>query len=221
MPTEPHVLTSPPPTADSGPSDAFLIAGLIGGDAAALGALIRRYDGLVRYAIFRLSVQECRRDPDWVDSVASATWAGFVRSMQRAGSHPPASAKAYLARIAHNQTISARRAASTGEAAGLSIHGDEGSLDIASEAEEPVEVLSGLESLESLKACLASLEQDDRTLVSQLPAITERRWRDAAAALGMSESTLRSRWKGALGRLRACVDGKTGKRLAPGRQTGD
>jgi len=202
-----------PPDPIAGPSDDFLVAGMLSGDWAALNKLIERYDRLVRYTIHRGARERCTHDPQWLESVASATWNGFVQSLQRHPDQRPKSLRAYLAAIARNQMVSAQR---TPALLGASI-----ALDAADEAlitatlEEPIDTLSRLELLETLQVCLSELNIDDRTLTSQLTAITERRWRDAAAALGISESTLRSRWKRTLERLRDCMRVKTGLPLAP------
>jgi DNA-directed RNA polymerase specialized sigma24 family protein len=66
-----------------------------------------------------------------------------------------------------------------------------------------------------MRECLHELDSEDQAMASQLQAITERQWRIASEALGVSESTLRSRWKRTLDRLRSCIARKTGKNLAP------
>jgi RNA polymerase sigma factor (sigma-70 family) len=203
-----------PPDPTAGPSDDFLIAGMLGGDWAALNKLIERYDRLVRYTILRGARERCTHDPYWLESVASATWAGFVRSIQRHPDQLPKSVRAYLTAIARNQVVSALRGVPAPDDAAQSI--DSFVELITATLDEPVDTLSQLELLETLRICLSELADDDRTMASQLTAITERRWLDAAAALGISESTLRSRWKRTLDRLRDCVRRKTGLSLAPG-----
>lgn len=195
---------SVPPQA---PTDDFLITSLLGGDSAALQALMDRYDRLVRYAILRGSAQRCRRDPQWLDSVASDTWSGFVQSLRRDPRSQPQSVRAYLIRIARNRTVSALRAGQH-HPEPLDLSGESGNLTHASDQDDPAELLDRSEWLAALRTCLTKLDGDDRTLVSQLGAITERRWRDAAAALEISESTLRSRWERVLGRLRTQLRGK-------------
>ena len=195
------------------PSDDFFVSGVLAGDEAALRALIARYDRLVRFTVFRMSKARCLQDPQWLESVASATWTGFVRSMQRASGNRPRSLRAYIAAVARNQVASALRGAPNPDDAAQSI--DELANVLTATPDEPIETLSQLELLEALRLCLSQLGDDDRTLASQLTAIMERRWRDAAAALRMSESTLRSRWKRTLDRLRNCIEGQTGLRLAP------
>jgi RNA polymerase sigma factor (sigma-70 family) len=205
---------------DTGPADEFLISSIRGGDSAALRVLIGRHDRLVRFTIYKLTKSRCLKDPQWLDSIASSTWAGFVRTIRREGAEPPRSVPAFLSYIARNQAISAIRRKEP-EAVPLDAdHVNEG-LGVAADTAEPSRLVSEQEELAALRACLADLPEDDRTLSSQLVAITERRWKAAAEALGMSESTLRSKWKQILGRLRACVERKTGLPLAPGEEDRD
>jgi len=198
--------------AATGPSDEFLVSSLIGGDSAALSKLLDRYDRLVRFTLFRSSKERCLQDPQWLESLASATWAGFVRSIRRAPDRPPRSVRAYLVQIARNQLASRLRSGSR-ELDTLSL--DDVEPTIPAVGEEPVELLSRLETLEALRNCVAGLGSDHLALTAELPAILDRRWRDAAEALGLAESTLRSRWKVVLERLRSCVEGKTGRAFAP------
>ncbi len=208
------------PTQDTGPSDEFLITSMLAGDSAALRKLMDRYDRLVRYTVFRQSRSRCARDPQWLETIASDTWTGFVRSLQRNPDNRPTSVKAYLTRIARNQCVSAVRGTAPSH---QSIDADESdaAASIEAKTEEPVELLSRMEHLEALQGCINDLGPEDQRLAGELPAITERRWKDAATALGMSESTLRSRWKRVVEALRACVRRKTGKTLAPGPDDGD
>lgn len=197
------------------PTDDYLIAGMLEGDAAALRQLIERYDRLVRFTILRATADRCRQDPLWLESVASATWDGFVRSLQRSPESHPRSARAYLVQIAKNQCVTAlRRTPQPTESLGRP-EGEE-PLDVTVELEEPVETLARLELLEVVQGCLAELDTNDKMLTTQLTAITDRRWKDAAFALGVSESALRSRWKKTLERLRRCIKRKTGESFAPG-----
>ena len=194
--------------------DSFLIQSLLGGDPAALRRLMQRYDRLVRYTIFKTSSRRCAQDPEWLESVASSTWLGFIRSLRRDPDQPPRVTAAYLAQIARRQALSAVRAESTRLAATEPLPSQD-SLAASSDPDEVVNTIAQSETLDALRSCLAALEEDDRTLVSQLCAITDRRWREAAAALGLKESTLRSRWERTMERLRQCLTGKTGKKLAP------
>lgn len=197
----------------TGPDDGFLITAMLGGDAAALNKLIDRYDRLVRYTVLRMSRSRCVRDPHWLETIASDTWTGFVRSLQRDPDNRPRSVTAYLVRIARNKCASGMRSDPPSHE---SIEGPEDGTkaQIAATTEEPVELLSRVELLESLRGCLAELEPEEQRMAAELNAITGRRWKEAAASLGMSESTLRSRWKRVLDRLRRCMTRKAGKTLA-------
>ncbi|MEK6799983.1 MAG: sigma-70 family RNA polymerase sigma factor [Planctomycetota bacterium] len=198
--------------------DAFLVRCTLGGDDSALRKLIDRYDRLVRYTIYSLARERCFRDPQWLDSVASAVWSGFVDSLRRLDGELPASPPAYLRTIARNKTISTLRSAqvqAASEVGGSTV--DEAEL-MATE-EDAHESAAQLELLERLADCLQELDDDDRTVISQLPRILERRWEEAGAALGFSESTLRSRWPRVLERLRRCLERKNG--FAPPSPPGD
>ena len=202
------------------PDDNFLIQSMLGGDPTALRRLMKRYDRLVRYTVFKASSRRCAQDPQWLESVASGAWLGFVRSLQRDPSQLPRATAAYLVQIARRQALSALRAESDKVGSGEPLHFQD-LFAISSDSDEVVDAVARSEALEALRSCLAALDDDDRTLASQLPAITERRWREAAAALGMQESTLRSRWKRTLERLRRCLNRKTGETLAPPDLSGD
>lgn len=197
---------SPSPT----PDDQFLVTQMLGGDPAALRALLTRYDRLVRYTVFRLSGTQCARDPQWLDSVASATWTGFVSSLRRQVGERPRAIRGYLVQIASNQTISALRRLKE-PIAGLDNDPGETELPLTDPLPGPDELAANLEELAALRACLSDLPLESKRMVTQLAAITERRWEDAAATLGLSESTLRSRWRIILETLKKCVTNKIGK----------
>lgn len=199
---------------DTGVDDKFLAASVVGGDPAALRQLLSRYDRLVRYTVFHASRQRSHDDPQWLDSVASATWTGFVQSLNRAPDQLPTSIPAYLARIAKNKTVSALRKRGVA-AESLDAREDDAVQGVGSEAADPLEVLSMADDLEALRVCLDAVSADDRPMLGQLEAITSRHWKDAAAALGLAESTLRSRWGRLLDRLRTCMNAKGQKHLAP------
>lgn len=202
------------------PEDSFLIAAVRGGDSAALGQLIRRYDRLVRYTAYKVSGGNAAKDVFWIDSIASETWEGFVGSIQRQPHRDLGSVAAYLSRIARNRAVDAIRERSRrAEPQSLEAVGADSSI-VADQA-DPADDLERIEQLTMLKACLAELNDDDRTLYSQLTAITERRWRQAAEALSIKESTLRSRWKGVLKRLGSCLARKNRENVAPGGFPGD
>lgn len=210
-----HGACDPSPCGGSkDPDDSFLIQSMLEGDAAALRRLMQRYDRLVRYTIFKTASRRCAQDPEWLESVASSTWLGFIRSLRRDQDQRLRDTAAYLAQIARRQALSAVRAESTRLAATEPLPSQD-SLAAFADPDGVVDTIAQSETLDALRGCLAALAVDDRTLVSQLGAITDRRWREAAAALGLKESTLRSRWERTLERLRRCLTGKTGKKLAP------
>lgn len=191
------------PSGDGGAEDdSRLLDRLVRGDERALAALLDRYDRLVRFAIFRTARAECARDPQWLDGVASATWMGFVQTTRRRGIGGIRSLRVYLIQIARNQALTARRGTTKIDTVGL---------DQALESGEPVvegdvaEALDRWIDLTALNECIEMLPADDRTLLGQVLAISDRRWRKAADALGLAESTLRSRWKNLLEKLRRCM----------------
>ena len=199
----------------SQPDDRFLIAGVVGGDADALRALMHRYDRLVRFTVMKVSGSRCVRDPDWLDTIAGDAWTGFVRSVKRTPDNHPDSIKAYLVQIARYKALSAMRGAQPRVEFLHSSDGDGENVEIESQADDPVSAASRIELLGVLRDCISELADEDRSLADELGLITERRWREAAERLGTSESTLRSRWKRTLSRLSACVEQKTGQNLAP------
>ncbi|MFQ5591127.1 MAG: RNA polymerase sigma factor [Phycisphaerae bacterium] len=205
----------------SSPSDAFLVASAANGDSAALSKLMDRYDRLVRYTIFSIAKGWCTRDPQWLESVACDTWMGFVRSIRRQAGTGPDSVQAYLVGVARNLAVTALRGAASASCGGTeepnvpSIGRGDAATHLPAATENPLEVAAKLELLEALHACLAELDPHGQAMVSQLPAITERRWREAAEALNLKESTLRSRWQQALVRLKSCIKRKTGIDFAP------
>lgn len=215
-----HVRPTAPPSA-AHPDDNSLVAAAINGDDAALRVLMDRYDRLVRYAIFRTAKRQCLRDPDWLDSVASDSWTGLLRSLRRDPGKRPTLFSTYLTAIARNQTLSALRRVKSGPSDPLQQRGSDRMSELASPLPEPGDLLSDLDSLESLRECLAELPETDQVIMSQLSTITQRRWNEAGLALGMSESTLRSRWKRVLDRLRECVARKSGGGVAPGDDRSD
>lgn len=195
------------------PSDEFLVAGVRGGDEAALRALMDRYDRLVRFVIFRLSKTECLQDPHWLETIAADTWMGFVRSIQRSADSHPKSLTAYLTTIARFKVVSARRRLQN--PANLSLDDSQVDFEVEAGAEDPFNLLANLESLASVRDCVRELEPTDQALWAEIEAILNRQWVDAAAALGISESTLRSRWKRVLERVRDCLESKRGRSIAP------
>jgi len=215
-----HVISPAPshtaPRTDD-PGDGFLTRSTLGGDTAALRRLMDRYDRLVRYAIFRQAGDRCRQDPQWLDSVASDTWAAFVRSLHRTPDSPPDSVPALLLGIARRRVASELRRKPLSAEPIDALEGE----TLQAAAADPAELIGGLEDLGALRDCLAAVAGDDSVLMAQLGPIMERRWRAAAAGLGMAESTLRSRWGKLLERLRTCMSEKRGTSFAPRPDRGD
>jgi RNA polymerase sigma factor (sigma-70 family) len=185
--------------------DADLLTGLARGEAEALGRLMDRYDRLVRYTVYRISRERCGRDPLWLDSVASEVWLDVARSAQAQPDLAVANVPSYLIQIARRRCIDAlRRRGEAPEAAGGSE--DLAASQLPANKEDTSETLSRLEQLSAVRECLGRLDEADRALCGELSAITAGRWREAARRLGMPESTLRSRWKRVLDRLRAGLE---------------
>lgn len=202
------------------PTDGFLVAGVLGGDVSALRTLMKRYDPLVRYTIFRLSQSQCTRDPQWIDSIATETWHGLVRSVRRKPDDLPTSLAGYIVGIARNRCLTARRKLATPPEQLQSLSVTEND-NIEAGTEDPSVIVEKWDSIAALRECVSELDESDQTLTSELPAITARKWRQAAEALEMSESTLRSRWARVVDALGRCVATKTGISLAPRRDRND
>ena len=213
----------PEPTADAPrtePDDAVLLRRLVAGDEAALQGLIDRYDRLVRYTIYRLSQQRCRRDPQWLDSLASEVWAGVIQSLRARPDRQPDSARAYLIQVARNRCIGALRA--TPKIASVQEDDDTRSSDPAEAADvDPANLVRQAEELATLRSCMAELSSDSKVICAQLTLIVERRWQEAAAALGLPESTLRSKWQKITTALQQCVERKSRESVAPPGPAGD
>ena len=161
-----------------------------------------------------LEQRKAMADPQWVDSVASATWTGLVQSLRRQPDNLPESLASYLVRIARNCMVSALRREPKGELP-LETADTGGGFEPASQDEDPSVLLERVELLAVLRDCLSELGGEMQRASSQLDAIMGRRWQEAASALGISESTLRSRWGKTLELLRGCVERKSGKSVAP------
>lgn len=205
---------------EDGPDDAQLIWRIRGGDGDALRELMRRYDRLVRYTVFRLCRTECQQDPAFLDARASETWAGFVRSAQRSGTHFPQNIKTYLIQIAKNKCIDSLRreeAASLGGMNGLSeelVHADDAPA-------AGLELLIRAEEVVALRDCIETLSHGDKRICEQIEPILAGRWKQAAHALDIPESTVRSRWPVIVRTLRACLEKKNSRSFAPGFHPGD
>jgi len=193
--------------------DSALTARMAAGDRSALDRLMARYDALVRFTIFRVCKEQCRRDPQWMDSVAGSVWMGFIRSMQRDPQKVPKSLSAYLIQVARNQSISAIRQSAL--APNVETDSELSLLQLESGEQALSDLAEEAESLLRLRRCLESHKNELGVLFSQFQAIVDRRWQQAADVLGCSESTLRSRWVRALESLRECMASKTGGDFAP------
>jgi len=209
-------MPSPSNTRDN-PSDDFLITAMLAGDSAALRKLMHRYDRLVRYHVYRISKSHCLSDPHWLDAIASETWSGFVERCRVTSDDTIDSVPALLSRITRNRSISALRRV-TGTEQTQSLDSRTSTIDqylSADEDQQPGAVAERLELLEALRISLSDLEEADRIICEELPLIMERRWKEAGKRLGMSESTLRSRWQVILAKLRRTIAQKTGENIAP------
>ncbi len=190
--------------------DPELVQRLRDSDGDALRALMGRYDRLVRYAVFRLCRTECVRDPTFLDSRASETWTGFVRSIQRTDCEPPQNLKTYLIQIAKNKCTDALRRTEGAAPAQTSDRADDGSV-VEAPSPGSLELLIQAEELLALRECLEKLSPTDKRLCDEMEHLVAGRWKLAAEALGMPESTLRSRWAGIIGKLKACLEKKKQK----------
>lgn len=192
------------PPSEQAPDDHELIADLKSGSGDALRRLMGRYDRLVRFAIYRGSRAECQRDPAWLDSVASEVWTGFVGTLSRNPDSVPRELKTYFLQIARHKCIDALRRGRRGRT-GLSQSNSE--LDDLSTAEQSVlDIMSMAEEVAQLRWCVSRLSPEDQALCSQIPQIVERRWREVGRAVGLPESTVRSRWPGVVQRLKTCLE---------------
>lgn len=190
----------PPSVSPDEPTDAALLARIGDGDAMAVRLLVDRYDRLVRYTIFRASRQQCASDPLWLDSVASETWTSVCRTASREASRAVENLPSFLMQIARRRCIDAlRRVPLSG--ADLQEQEDQ----VAAADEDAATVMARLEQLSALRDAIGGLDEDDQVLCGELPAITEGHWREAAGRLGIPESTLRSRWKRIVERLRTAI----------------
>lgn len=180
----------------SDPADILLARKAAKGDDDALRVLMQRYDRLVRFAIFRASRSQCQRDPDWLDTLAADTWTAFLRSFTVCQG-PDSALKSYLVSIARNKAVSAIR---TTRRTLSALTGDP--HEEIDDRVAPSDLLAEMEEIERLHAAISSLDGEDQRILGQAALTTERRWEEAAAALAMPESTLRSKWQRILERLR-------------------
>ena len=190
------------------PSDAALLAAVADGDALAVRRLIDRYDCLVRYTIYRISKERSRRDPLWLDSVASEAWTDICRSVQVQDAPEIENIHSYFIQIARRRCIDAlRRRSETPTATGGD---DREAPQLMYKEEDTALTLIAAEELFALRDCVRRLGAHDARLYGELEAITAGSWRDAAGRLDMPESTLRSQWKKVLERLRMCMERPSG-----------
>jgi DNA-directed RNA polymerase specialized sigma24 family protein len=199
---------------EEGPADLELVERLRDGDGEALRLLMGRYDRLVRYAVFRLCRAECLRDPTFLDARASETWTGLVQSAQQGRLKFLKNLKTYLIQIARNKCADAKRRSN--EAAGDKWHGMEEDLRRLQAPVPPsVELLIQAEEVLALRECIENLTLSDKRICEQMEDLVAGRWTLAGEALGMPESTLRSRWAVIVGKLKACLEKKIPKKFAP------
>jgi DNA-directed RNA polymerase specialized sigma24 family protein len=188
--------------------ESSLVALLAQGDEEALRILMDRFDQLVRYTIFRTAREQTARDPQWLDAVAGETWSGFLKTVRRGTAIKSGSVAGYLTGVARQQTISALRRLRAFAGQRQSASDLDAVSNVPGANVDATSLLGELESLTALRDCAALLPEEDRVIMTQLQAITQRRWVEAGAALGLSESTLRSRWGKIIDRLRACMEKK-------------
>jgi len=159
-----------------------------------------------------------------VNALRFGPQAADKHSTRRAGpGRIPPNVSSYFAQIARNKCLDAVKVADArpvipfedGDAQGV------GAEEAADPADNPLSMLEMLEQLDALGDCMSRLSEEDRVLCAEIGLIVEKRWREAAERLGMAESTLRSRWRGVLGRLRACLEKKIPKKTAPEADSGD
>lgn len=194
---------------DTSFDDLALVRRFRTGEGEALRELIDRYDRLVRFAIFRLCKSECRRDGLFLDARASETWSGFVESVRRREAPPPKNLSSYLLQIARNKCTDALRRG------GRQVLPLDDASAVAAPAEGGLDTLVRAEEVLALRGCVGLLSEDEQTICAHVDLILDGRWTRVGEALGVPESTLRTRWRGIITRLRSCVEGKTGKSFAP------
>ncbi len=190
------------------PSDAQLFAGIAAGDAESLRRLMGRYDRLVRYTVYRTSRDRCRRDPEWLDSVASEVWTDVVRGCRTGAGGEVSNVHSYFIQVARRRCIDGLRRA--GRSPASTTQDEPNESQHHADQEDIGDTLVRLEEMSALRHCVERLDEADRRLCGELTAITAGRWCDAAGRLAMPESTLRSRWKRVLEALRACMQAKAG-----------
>jgi len=182
------------------PADDLELARSAGrGDSSALRELLARHDRQVRYAIFRLSRRQCARDPEWLDGVAADCWSALLDAVSRRRPIAAQAFRSYLLNLVRNRTISALRRVKR-----------QGPTSADTRGHEPIqeqpplwETLASLEDLDALRNVVQGLDEPDTGLMAELDLIVENRWTEAASRLGIAESTLRSRWKALIHKIRS------------------
>ncbi len=196
-----------------GQEDAVLVAGFLDGEEKPMRALIDRYDRLVRYSIFKTGKRYCDRDPGWLDACANEAWTAIVKSLRKAGKkNIPANIPAYFAQIARNKSLDAVKKADASPIISFNTEQDDPIAEHSEPEASPLVMLENLEQLESLRDCMSRLNEKDQVLCSEVGLIMERRWKEAAKELEMAESTLRSRWRAVVVKLKACLENKAKKK---------
>jgi RNA polymerase sigma factor (sigma-70 family) len=218
MPRPPDDLPPPPdvPSDEPGPrspDDRQLLLSILAGDTEALRRLIGRYDRLVRYTVYRAGKRYCDRDPTWLDARANDAWAAIVQAVRRLGARNlPSNPATYFAQIARNKALDAIRAADSRDVIPFEEAHGKAAEQVADPTDDPALLLENLDELEALRDCLARLSEDEQVICAEIALIMEKRWAEAAGRLNLPESTLRSRWRAILGRLKACLEKKSKKK---------
>ncbi len=201
-----------------GPTDRDLVVRLLAGDESAVRILVDRYDRLIRYTVFKTAKRHCDRDPGWLDARANEAWTGAIASLRRSGTQRiPPNLAAYLAQIARNKSLDAAKKAD----ARAVIPFDEyaagaGNQDASDPADDPAEMLASVEELDALRDCMSRLSEEEQVICAEIALIVERRWQEAAERLEMPESTLRSKWRQVIGKLKICLEKKNSKKSRAG-----
>lgn len=164
------------------PSEAELIAASRRGDAAAYGALVRRYEQRLCSAL----IQICRSTADAQDAAQEA----FLRAYMKLGSYTGASAfYTWLYRIAVNVAISEHRRRKTRTQT-------ETSCSLKSEAsgdgQSPWAELLRKERVSQVQAALKRLSEEHRTILV-LREMEQLDYENIAAILEIPVGTVRSR----------------------------
>lgn len=162
--------------------DADLLGRAQGGDALAFEAIVRRhFDAIHAYA---------RRALGGDDRAQETTQETFVRAYRYRASYDPAagSVRAWLVGIAANRIRDARRAQRKGPA-GLS---PERARELADSTEAAFEALAREDVRGEVRAALAALDDEERTIL-ELRYMGELSYEDVASALGISVGAARLR----------------------------